>query len=399
MGKVRRPSKIVWLGSLLAVGLAIAIAWLLSVLFAPPLGLFSPLGLLWRCPDSVRGNFTFSRDGQLLGYRTPDEFVVRRTKDGREVWRRKLPGHSFSFCVPLPSKDLVAIYHRGQKLLEFWQLRDGKVIKQLPLTVKGEVLEIHPSPDGQYLFVEMRGRLALYRTDDARLIRFWSARDWDLQSVGQVAFDAKSQTIALVTFQQFKKVRVQWRRLPDGALLARWEIPFIPTSLSFSSDGCFLAIGGYQMPVRQGVNILPIPLYSHFLILRLPKGQVVFRAKLKGVNYYLVRFSPNGRFLVTVGESLRLWRVGNWELISDRTFGRWLQLNLNWARMGWKPLISLISGIAYDPAFSPDGQFLAMWVRDGVDIDLGFWRQSRKDWVYLFCLSDEERQGVANASK
>jgi hypothetical protein len=84
MGKVRRPSKIVWLGSLLAVGLAIAIAWLLSVLFAPPLGLFSPLGLLWRCPDSVRGNFTFSRDGQLLGYRTPDEFVVRRTKDGRE---------------------------------------------------------------------------------------------------------------------------------------------------------------------------------------------------------------------------------------------------------------------------------------------------------------------------
>jgi hypothetical protein len=100
MGKVGHPSKTLWVVSLLAVGLAIIIVWLLSFFLA------SPLGLLWRRSDFVRGDFTFSQDRQWLGYRTFGEFVVRRTKDGREVWRKKLPGHFFSFCIPLPSPEI-----------------------------------------------------------------------------------------------------------------------------------------------------------------------------------------------------------------------------------------------------------------------------------------------------
>jgi hypothetical protein len=118
MGKVGHPSKTLWVVSLLAVGLAIIIVWLLSFFLAPP------LGLLWRRSDFVRGDFTFSQDSQWLGYRTFGEFVVRRTKDGREVWRKKLPGRFFSFCIPLPSKDLVAVYDRWRKFLEFWRLQE-----------------------------------------------------------------------------------------------------------------------------------------------------------------------------------------------------------------------------------------------------------------------------------
>lgn len=275
-------------------------------------------------------DLTFTPDGSRLIIGS-DLIYFRRVSDG---------GLFTSFDEPAGN---VALSADGQTLASsadhqvfIWNLADGSVIQENASFSMWGVSDLDISADGQ--------RVATVSHDDA--VRVWQVGDGALLEEGysmfgeRVAFSPDSQFLATQSMEDGIGL---WPVPPlpaEGDSVSAYPI-FIfrnpaedeqsPRSLTFSPDGAWLVMGGYE---------------GDIFIWDVASGRLVYQ--LKGHSHWVegVAFSPDGRLLASLSfdGSLRIWRMADGALLH---------------------MIPVPPRNNGSVAFSPDGRLIAVGLWDG----------------------------------
>lgn len=322
-------------------------------------------GAVWIKPRLYASSAAFSPDGQLIA--VPMGFGVIgivRAQDGSLV--RMMAGHKSRIKWVAFSPDGRFLASRDDEEIQLWSIADWKIVKRFPCKI------YHPwgeqavfSPDGRLLAagcetvvkiweletdhvrtIPAGGQPVLFSSslafsDDGQLIAssdfsdgtiwVWRARDGtelfaikEQKTFGPVNLSLRGSLLASATPDGVIKL---WR-LPEGSLVrtisAHRKAKLSPVVL-FSPSGDMLASGSGET----------IKLWS-------PEGR--FLGRLDWQAGQPLAFSPDGKYLLSGGTTLKLWQL------SDRS----LKLSL----AGIHPLWTVWEGVEA-LAFSADGSLLA----------------------------------------
>jgi WD40 repeat protein len=224
------------------------------------------------------------------------------------------------------------------------------------------------SPDSKFLaFGPYGGGLHLLGLEQLNPVQVLN----DGQTVEAMAFSSDS-TILAVSFGIDQTV--EFRQVPDGMLLGTLKLSDAggATTLAYSSNDEFLAIGGYD----------------HVQIWRLSDKTLLHSFRRNGSAIDQIMFAPNGNVFITGqttaqwrgidGEQLQLFSIHGRAFSTDTKLVVGIQSNkLNFFSMKDGKLIKTLrlNFFAQDVVFSADGNLMAVAGQDGT---ISFWGVSQK---------------------
>jgi len=292
-------------------------------------------------------------------------------------------GHEYwVFGASLSTDGRFAATCGGDRTTRIWETESGQLLRTLPVK-DGPwpwATSCSFSPDGSQIAVTELQRLALFDLNSGRLL--WEVMHADPLHSGKssTTFSADGQRLAAIAGKN--KVAV-WktsdhRRLADfDAIEAapaeddkaelgeaagdnRDKYPCEVQSAALSPDGRFLAIGTRTaMAASAIVDIWEVDTHERVQRLIPEKG---------GANQ--IQFSPDGKYLVTVGHSsAHGWVDKNREISSENYEDSLILWDLASGALirkyGSRQPLSEGTRIAYGVTFSPDGKYLVTAERAG----------------------------------
>ncbi|MCS7197458.1 MAG: hypothetical protein NZ930_02035 [Candidatus Bipolaricaulota bacterium] len=342
-------------------------------------------GVVWIKPRLWTQSAAFSPDGQFIAVPMGFGMIgILRAQDGSLVRMMAARKSRIEWVAFSPDGRFLA--SRDDEEIQLWSIADGKteIVKRFPCKI------YHPwgeqavfSPDGRLLAagcettvkiweletdhvstIPAGGQPTLFSSsvafsDDGQLIassdfrdgtiRVWRARDGtelfaikEQKTFGPVNLSLRGSLLASATPEGVIKL---WR-LPEGSLVrtisAHRKAKLTPVVL-FSPSGDMLASSSGET----------IKLWS-------PEGR--FLGRLDWQAGWPLAFSPDGKYLLSGGTTLKLWQL------SDRS----LKLNLG----GIHPLWTVGEGVEA-LAFSADGSLLASSFSDNSEEGVKLWRMPK----------------------
>ena len=282
----------------------------------------APLHTLEGFTDPVE-YVAFSPDGTTLAAAASYNTVQLRAVDGVD-WRvltndaGDTAGLAFS-----PDGELLAAASWSE--IDFWQIRDGSLLRALKRDQIDGVKSVAFSPDGAVLAVGLLdGGVQLWQVSDRTLLYTWQAH---ADAVISLAFSPDGKLLATGSADETAQV---WQISDRTRVFEFSDYTFWVTSVAFSPDGSLFVTASW----------------GKIIIWQVSNGTQV--RVLEGHERQVKRvvFSPDGALLASASEdgTLRLWRVSDGAML--RTF---------------ETYVSSVS----DVAFSPDGTLLVSGSLDG----------------------------------
>lgn len=319
-------------------------------------------GAVWVKPNITIWSAAFSPDGKLIAVTMGFGIVgVLRAQDGSLV--RMLTGHrdwlrSVDFSPD--GRFLASVEHKEIRL---WSLATWKTIKTFPCDL---CIRAVFSPDGRLLATGDKVTIRLWEIETGRERVIPTGQGSYIDSyINSVEFSDDGQLIASSGDSRDGTIKV-WRVSDGTELFAIKEQTSSP--LEFSMGGSLLAsatpdgaIKLWRLP--DGSLTRTISAHPHRkaslspLVLFSPRGDLLasssedtiklwspdgrFLGRLNWQAGRVLAFSPDGKYLVSGGETLKLWQI------ADRS----LKLNIGG--------VHALGGEIESLAFSPDGAMLA----------------------------------------
>jgi RNA polymerase sigma factor (sigma-70 family) len=282
--------------------------------------------------DRVVERVMFLPDGKTLASTAGDGVYYWHVHTGRRVGHFTRSPNDYSQRALSPDGKTLAVAGEGE--IELWDTATGKQVGALKGLPKYSLNTLTFTPDGKTLAAMVGDEtVRIWDARTARQVRQFTrpttpVTPWPGQSL---AFSPDGRTLAVGSSDKDTMVRLLEVATARGVRQA-FKLPGATGQIAFSADGKVLA-AATEGPGRfdQGRTIL---------VWELRTGRALCR--LKGVSSYFA-LSPDGKSLVTVGDTPRLWEVA-----TGKERGR----------------LRGHADTVWAAAFSPDGRWLATGSQD-----------------------------------
>jgi WD40 repeat protein len=336
----------------------------------------------------------FSPDGKRLASLRRGKIALWDVASGKQLLER--PSHSAEIngVTASPDGKFVASAAGGDRAVRLWDAHTGKPLHVWPMPHRRIAPLFFTSDSGSLIAGGLGGDCRMWDTrggKERRVFALPKDNKDDIEQISALTLSADGKRLTAISLRRtndkgiFKgqRFRTSWN-VADGKVVQRGSLvcdsrPFtffeelsrdgrflttcgqgsfslydvaadrpVPTPRSFtfspaafSADSKLLAVGGHQGMTAEAARVLLRDLESNTQVLSLAAGRVWHRV-----------FSPDGRYLLTVGESeLRLW-----ELASGKEALR--------QRVSEHPTAPGTSSFATCLAFSADGRSAVMGMHD-----------------------------------
>jgi len=208
--------------------------------------------------------------------------------------------------VPAEYDPDTGTFYPGEGTVSLWNAADGTLL-QSRTEDQTEVSSVAISPDGQRLAAGGEGILRPFLTvwDLLDLSSFRVLSDYPFDGPRSLAFSPDGQLLAAGIGGNDNAVKIY---TADGTFLRRLPFSSWVTVVAFSPDSRLLAVG----------NVTAIQIYRtsdwQFERIIFPQHGV------NGVS--ALAFSPDGETLASSGQTTKLWRISDGELIREFDAGR-----------------------------------------------------------------------------
>jgi WD40 repeat protein len=285
-----------------------------------------------------------SSDGQFVAgggvFIKGDPFRINlfRTYNGSLL--RELRGHS-DIVTSLDFSPIGDLLVSGSYdgTVRLWDINNGNLIKTF--YIGSIVYSVCFSPNGQLIAIgEDLGFVTIYKINGELVKRFKAHPE----TTFSVVFSPDGQLLA--TGSDYPDFSIKIWRTSDWSLVKAITAEVGSRSLSFSSDGRFLASAGFDVNIR---------------LWKIPEWElIIIRPPYTSSLAFSVKFAPNGNYLA-VG-SYALYNPEGWH---DTIYFHDINGREILPSLGYRDF-----PVTYSVAFSPDGTYLA----SGMDGGIALWR-------------------------